>query len=254
MIIKSINNTNITGLTMRGNKHVGGVIGVTELANVKGTTIDDLDIESTGTSGVVGGIVSVAGKLSLTSSLDKDIVIENSNISNSKIKGINHVGGNIGVARTGKVTSSTIDNVNIESTGTEGIVSGICAVATNGGAVASSTDSEIIIKDSNVLNSTLTGLNHVGGCIGFTTIAEISGTNVNNTNITTTGEEGARGGFAGAIANTNSELNKGTARTSKITITNSKLIDVIQTGLSYIDEFIGIGVLEKSNTTSVTTK
>ena len=250
----TINNTNITGLTMRGNKHVGGVIGVTELANVKGTTIDDLDIESTGTSGVVGGIVSVAGKLSLTSSLDKDIVIENSNISNSKIKGINHVGGNVGVTRTGKVTSSTIDNVNIESTGTEGIVSGICAVATNGGAVASSTDSEIIIKDSNVLNSTLTGLNHVGGCIGFTTIAEISGTNVNNTNITTTGEEGARGGFAGAIANTNSELNKGTARTSKITITNSKLIDVIQTGLSYIDEFIGIGVLEKSNTTSVTTK
>ena len=250
----NINNTNITGLTMRGNKHVGGVIGVTELANVKGTTIDGLDIESTGTSGVVGGIVSVAGKLSLTSSLDKDIVIENSNISNSKIKGINHVGGNIGVARTGKVTSSTIDNVNIESTGTEGIVSGICAVVTNGGAGASSTDSEIIIKDSNVLNSTLTGLNHVGGCIGFTTIAEISGTNVNNTNITTTGEEGARGGFAGAIANTNSELNKGTARTSKITITNSKLIDVIQTGLSYIDEFIGIGVLEKSNTTSVTTK
>ena len=250
----TINNTNITGLTMRGNKHVGGVIGVTELANVKGTTIDDLDIESTGTSGVVGGIVSVAGKLSLTSSLDKDIVIENSNISNSKIKGINHVGGNVGVTRTGKVTSSTIDNVNIESTGTEGIVSGICAVVTNGGAGASSTDSEIIIKDSNVLNSTLTGLNHVGGCIGFTTIAEISGTNVNNTNITTTGEEGARGGFAGAIANTNSELNKGTARTSKITITNSKLIDVIQTGLSYIDEFIGIGVLEKSNTTSVTTK
>ena len=250
----NINNTNITGLTMRGNKHVGGVIGVTELAKVTGTIIDDLDIESTGTSGVVGGVVAVAGKLSLTSSMDKDIVIENSNISNSKIKGINHVGGNIGVARTGKVTSSTIDNVNIESTGTEGIVSGICAVVTNGGAGASSTDSEIIIKDSNVLNSTLTGLNHVGGCIGFTTIAEISGTNVNNTNITTTGEEGARGGFAGAIANTNSELNKGTARTSKITITNSKLIDVIQTGLSYIDEFIGIGVLEKSNTTSVTTK
>lgn len=250
----NINNTNITGLTMRGNKHVGGVIGVTELAKVTGTIIDDLDIESTGTSGVVGGVVAVAGKLSLTSSMDKDIVIENSNISNSKIKGINHVGGNVGVTRTGKVTSSTIDNVNIESTGTEGIVSGICAVATNGGAVASSTDSEIIIKDSNVLNSTLTGLNHVGGCIGFTTIAEISGTNVNNTNIATTGDEGVRGGFAGAIANTKSELDKGTARTSKITITNSKLIDVIQTGLSYVDEFIGIGVLEKSNTTSVTTK
>lgn len=250
----TISNSNISNSTLDGNSHIGGITGFATIAKTVDTDLDNVNIESNGAYGMTGGLYGLIAESSVAGSVVPKAIIERTSVINSNITGKTHLGGNIGVCRKADITESTIDNVNIESTGTEGIVSGICAVATNGGAGASSTDSEIIIKDSNVLNSTLTGLNHVGGCIGFTTIAEISGTNVNNTNIATTGDEGVRGGFAGAIANTKSELDKGTARTSKITITNSKLIDVIQTGLSYVDEFIGIGVLEKSNTTSVTTK
>ena len=164
-----------------------------------------------------------------------------------------HTGGLIGYAKKAQIDNAqiggtkedgtAIKGINIENNTPKGLIGGICAVASDESASASSTDAEIKITNSNISNSEMTGKNHIGGGIGFSTIAEVEGLTVNKTNLTTEGD-GIVGGIAGVITNTTSELAGTSQRSSKITIKTSKLTDVVKAGLNYVSELLGLGIAE----------
>ncbi len=272
----TVKNTNIESVT----DNIGGIVGNANITTaINDCTIETVDLIQKNETEVVeeykecprtvGGIIAVVSNKNLgdwrnnawsgTTTLNNSVTINNPIVKDLDIivkageESTIHTGGLIGYAKKAQIDNAqiggtkedgtAIKGINIENNTPKGLIGGICAVASDESASASSTDAEIKITNSNISNSEMTGKNHIGGGIGFSTIAEVEGLTVNKTNLTTEGD-GIVGGIAGVITNTTSELAGTSQRTSKITIKTSKLTDVVKAGLNYVSELLGLGIAE----------
>ena len=272
----TVKNTNIESVT----DNIGGIVGNANITiAINDCTIETVDLIQKNETEVVeaykecprtvGGIIAVVSNKNLgywrndawsgTTTLNNSVTINNPIVKDLDIivkageESTIHTGGLIGYAKKAQIDNAqiggtkedgtAIKGINIENNTPKGLIGGICAVASDESASASSTDAEIKITNSNISNSEMTGKNHIGGGIGFSTIAEVEGLTVNKTNLTTEGD-GIVGGIAGVITNTTSELAGTSQRSSKITIKTSKLTDVVKAGLNYVSELLGLGIAE----------
>ena len=272
----TVKNTNIESVT----DNIGGIVGNANITiAINDCTIETVDLIQKNETEVVeaykecprtvGGIIAVVSNKNLgywrndawsgTTTLNNSVTINNPIVKDLDIivkageESTIHTGGLIGYAKKAQIDNAqiggtkedgtAIKGINIENNTPKGLIGGICAVASDESASSSSTDAEIKITNSNISNSEMTGKNHIGGGIGFSTIAEVEGLTVNKTNLTTEGD-GIVGGIAGVITNTTSELAGTSQRSSKITIKTSKLTDVVKAGLNYVSELLGLGIAE----------
>ena len=183
----TIKNPTITGLNITVRNGVddtiqaGGILGYALKANVSGATIAGLNIDNNTPNGLASGICAVASGKDGT--LNNEIQITDSSLSNSTINGKGHVGGFVGFTTIGEIENSSVDTSDIISEGTDGIVGGFAAVVSNNELETSGVrESKIAITSSSLKTILLKGLNFISEFLGAGNI-EISGTKSEGTTL-----------------------------------------------------------------------
>lgn len=169
----SLTNSNIKNNSIiTGNGHVGGILGFGKLTTMS-AKVTDITINGTGNFAEVGGVVGN----SLSTSNIKNIDVNNATItSNSRAAGI----AGLGISN---ITECNVLNSAIATNSETAEVGGITASACN----SSSEITKCNVKNTNI--SSLKG--YAGGIAGFANNT-ITGSNLINSTVTSTGE-GANG-------------------------------------------------------------
>lgn len=144
-----VENTSVTG-TGVNTTAVGGVVGFFEWTQITRTSIKDSIVNNNGD--ITGGFVGILanGTINVTS------------VDNVIVNGVNYVGGFAGSMKRGTLTSNRVTNCTINAQGN--YAGGF--VGHDDNSVSGTTFNEGAIRDSMVLNSTITSNANAGGFIG----------------------------------------------------------------------------------------
>ena len=144
-----IENTSVTG-TGVNTTAVGGVAGLLDYTHITRTSIKDSTINNNGdvTGGVVGLLAN--GTISIGS------------VDNVIVNGVNYVGGIVGRMTKGTISSDRVTNSTINAQGN--YAGGI--VGHDDNSVSGTTFNEGALRDTMVLNSTITSNSYAGGFAG----------------------------------------------------------------------------------------
>jgi hypothetical protein len=171
-----INNSTITNSTILGSAYVGGIGGSSASATSSSNTVNNCHIS--GTNNYIGGVFG-NGFYNIYDTFVIDSTIEGLNVNT------NRIGGIAGAAAGSSIYSSGIINSNVISNGYS--VGGILGY-----------QNSTSIFGSYVYNTTVRGLNNVGGIIGHSLRGDTYVT-VSNANVIATGNKA--GGFVGYVEN-----------------------------------------------------
>lgn len=181
-----------------GGSHVGGVIG-RSVGRIKDAKAENCTV--IGTGNYVGGIVGTSeySTTSISSTNSDNYAIAGANAKNVTITGsMNYVGGISGYI-VGTMSGAVLENSIVTSSGSN--VGGIAGFYTGytGGSASSIASSNFFLWHSYSVNSTVKGLNNVGGIAGNFIYGNIQYCYVGNTSITATNN--SAGGIVGYFDN-----------------------------------------------------
>ncbi len=181
-----------------GGSHVGGVIG-RSVGRLKDAKAENCTV--IGTGNYVGGIVGTSeySTTSISSTNSDNYAIAGANAKNVTITGsMNYVGGISGYI-VGTMSGAVLENSIVTSSGSN--VGGIAGFYTGytGGSASSIASSNFFLWHSYSVNSTVKGLNNVGGIAGNFIYGNIQYCYVGNTSITATNN--SAGGIVGYFDN-----------------------------------------------------
>ena len=181
-----------------GGSHVGGVIG-RSVGRIKDAKAENCTV--IGTGNYVGGIVGTSeySTTSISSTNSDNYAVAGANAKNVTITGsMNYVGGISGYI-VGTMSGAVLENSIVTSSGSN--VGGITGFYTGytGGSASSIASSNFFLWHSYSVNSTIKGLNSVGGIVGNFIYGNIQYCYVGNTSITATNN--SAGGIVGYFDN-----------------------------------------------------
>ena len=181
-----------------GGSHVGGVIG-RSVGRIKDAKAENCTV--IGTGNYVGGIVGTSeySTTSISSTNSDNYAVAGANAKNVTITGsMNYVGGISGYI-VGTMSGAVLENSIVTSSGSN--VGGIAGFYTGytGGSASSIASSNFFLWHSYSVNSTVKGLNNVGGIAGNFIYGNIQYCYVGNTSITATNN--SAGGIVGYFDN-----------------------------------------------------
>ena len=181
-----------------GGSHVGGVIG-RSVGRIKDAKAENCTV--IGTGNYVGGIVGTSeySTTSISSTNSDNYAVAGANAKNVTITGsMNYVGGISGYI-VGTMSGAVLENSIVTSSGSN--VGGITGFYTGyaGGSASSIASTNFFLWHSYSVNSTVKGLNNVGGIAGNFIYGNIQYCYVGNTSITATNN--SAGGIVGYFDN-----------------------------------------------------
>lgn len=181
-----------------GGSHVGGVIG-RSVGRIKDAKAESCTV--IGTGNYVGGIVGTSeySTTSISSTNSDNYAVAGANAKNVTItSSMNYVGGISGYI-VGTMSGAVLENSIVTSSGSN--VGGITGFYTGytGGSASSIASSNFFLWHSYSVNSTVKGLNNVGGIAGNFIYGNIQYCYVGNTSITATNN--SAGGIVGYFDN-----------------------------------------------------
>lgn len=181
-----------------GGSHIGGVIG-RSVGRIKDAKAENCTV--IGTENYVGGIVGTSeySTTSISSTNSDNYAVAGANAKNVTItSSMNYVGGISGYI-VGTMSGAVLENSIVTSSGSN--VGGITGFYTGytGGSASSIASSNFFLWHSYSVNSTVKGLNNVGGIAGNFIYGNIQYCYVGNTSITATNN--SAGGIVGYFDN-----------------------------------------------------